>query len=377
MRSLAQLYLLGVYAYVACPLGEALALHRRQVLTGVAGIGTAAAGAAVALAKNDGSKIDELFTPGPGTLAGQTIVITGGTTGLGLESVKRLALGGANIILTARSRSKGEASLLKVQEFLSQRGSQNPNISYKVVDLDILDMVRDVPKTWEDISTIDVLLNNAGVMAIPERQLTVDGYERTMQSNHLGHFALTALLAPKLSPKARIVNVSSEAYKFAAGTGLLSSDSLWKPGQSEYGPWKAYGQSKLANILFTQELQRRCEMAGKEWTAVSLHPGAVNTDLGRYLVGEEKFANLQDGKGSFTDVVFAKALSAFVKDVPHGATTQVYLAAQEDLRTEQDVRGQYVIDCKVSPLQRFAKDSKAAERLWKESEDRVALSFVI
>ena len=218
---------------------------------------------------------DKLYTPAPQSLTGQTIVITGGTTGLGLESAKRLAVGGANIILTARTTGKGEKAVSDVQQYLRDNGIDNPMVSYKILNLDDLSAVKKVPELWSDVKKIDVLMNNAGVMAIPDRQLTVDGYERQIQTNHLGHFVLTALLQPKLAPDARIVNVSSQAFQFASK--MRSDQSLWEPQPDDYSPWVQYGQTKLANILFTEELQRRSEAAGKQWTVVSLHPGAVAT----------------------------------------------------------------------------------------------------
>jgi NAD(P)-dependent dehydrogenase (short-subunit alcohol dehydrogenase family) len=240
------------------------------------------------------------FTPAPGSLEGQTIVITGGTGGLGLESAKRLAVGGASIILTARSVEKAERAVSEVMKYAREKNAINEKVSFKLLNLDDLRDVRNVPETWKDVYKIDVLLNNAGIMALPKLELTVDGLEKQMQSNHLGHFALTALLSSKLEPDARVINVSSSAHQFAP-KGMLSGDVLWKPDSFDYSGWPVYGQSKLANILFTKELQRRCEAAGKDWyvhcckfrtyppffvvgltlccvrTVACLHPGVVAT----------------------------------------------------------------------------------------------------
>lgn len=248
---------------------DAFSVNRRQAL--VTGGATTAA---VLFQPHGAFAAEKIYTPAPNSLQGQTIVITGGTTGLGLESAKRLAIGGANIIVTARSTVKGEKAVAEVQQYLQDNGINNPMISYKILNLDDLAAVKQVPELWKDVKTIDVLMNNAGVMAIPDRQLTVDGYERQIQTNHLGHFVLTALLQSKLAPDARIVNVSSQAFQFA-GPQMKSEQSLWQP--EDYSPWVQYGQTKLANILFTEELQRRSDAAGKQWTVVSLHPGAVAT----------------------------------------------------------------------------------------------------
>lgn len=310
-----------------------------------------------------------IFTPNPNSLSDKTILITGASTGLGLESAKRLAVGGASIILTARSDGKGQAAVQAVQDYLKEKSVENSKISYKILDLDNLKSIQEDVKSWTDINHIDVLLNNAGVMALPERELTVDGYEKQIQSNHLGHFLLTALLAPKLSPKARIVNVSSEAHKFASGG--LDFDYFWK-ADNGYGPWCSYGQSKLANILFTQELQRRADTAGKEWSIVALHPGAVGTDLGRNLVGTENWNKLKEGKAPLWQTALAKSLNVFIKTVEQGATTQVWLAAGAE---DVDVKGQYLSDCKVRTLGAFATDQEAAKTLWKQSEEKAGVAF--
>ncbi|GAX09990.1 hypothetical protein FisN_11Lh017 [Fistulifera solaris] len=262
---------------------QAFSVTRRQALATAA----ATAVGTVLWQPQNAQAVNGLYTPAPQSLIGQTIVITGGTTGLGLESAKRLAIGGANIILTARTTTKGEKAVSEVQQYLRDNGIDNPMVSYKVLNLDDLSAVKKVPESWNDVKKIDVLMNNAGVMAIPDRQLTVDGYERQIQTNHLGHFVLTALLQPKLASDARIVNVSSQAYQFASK--MRSDESLWEPQPNDYSPWVQYGQTKLANILFTEELQRRSEVAGKQWTVVSLHPGAVAT--GRFHVHFDRCYN--------------------------------------------------------------------------------------
>jgi hypothetical protein len=195
------------------PLGAARR-ESNKIVPAAAGAGfLIAAGAAYVKSREKGRPP---FVPSPSSLAGETIVITGASTGLGLESAKRLAAGGANVILTTRSDSKGKAAVQQVFSYLALNGlevSENQRIAYEVLDLDNLSSVRDAVDRWSEISKIDVLMNNAGIMAIPDYQVTVDGFERQIQSNHLGHFLLTALLAPKLSPRARIINVSSEAHK--------------------------------------------------------------------------------------------------------------------------------------------------------------------
>jgi len=219
-------------------------------------------------------------------------------------------------------------------------------------------------------------MNNAGVMAIPDRRITVDGYETTFQTNHLGHFALTSHLMPMLSPAARVINVASLAYQFVPSSGGLEFDNL--NGEREYGPWSSYGMSKLENILFASELQRRVDVS-RDYSGVSvysLHPGAVQTDLARYLIGEEKFASMKEnGYASWTDRVLMEGLAKFVKTVQEGASTQVYLASSADVVVLGGGRGAYFSDGKVEQVKAFASDADAARELWDVSEKLSGVKF--
>lgn len=359
---------------------------------GAATVG-AAAGLAVYLQQQQSKKQNELlYTPEPNSLTGQTILITGGTTGLGLESAKRLAIGNpTQLIITARSDSKGEAAVKQVQDYLAKEQQNDSNttstnttaISYKLLDLDDLQSIRESVESWNDISKIDVLLNNAGIMALPERQVTIDGFEQQIQSNHLGHFMLTALLSKSsmIANDARIINVASEAHKFASKG--LDFTYMWK-AEDKYGAWRSYGQSKLANIMFTQELQRRVDnsTSGINWTVVTLHPGTVGTDLGRHLFGEDQYQKLKDGNGSILQTTVAKTANVFLKTPQQGATSQIWLASRGDEKDTDtdaaavgDVRGQYIIDCQVRELSDIAKDENQAARLWKESEELTGVAF--
>lgn len=335
------------------------------LLGGVAAVGAAAA----ILGRN---RAQEPYTPAPGSLKGQTILITGATTGLGLESAKRLASGGAEVILTARDAQKGAAAVTLVKYYLRDRGIDNDKISFVVVDLDNLEGIRQAVPSWTQIEKIDVLLNNAGIMALPERSLTVDGIEKQVQSNHLGHFLLTALLADKLADDARIVNVSSEAHKIA--TSGLDFDYMWT-ADTGYGAWRSYGQSKLANVLFTQELQRRALDAGLDWTVACLHPGVVGTDLARNMMGEENYNKLKKGEAGFVQTTLSRTMNAFLKTPEEGATTQIWLASRAE--GDKDVRGQYLSDCKVRNVKESVISKRDAERLWTESEELARIKFVM
>ncbi|KAG7345864.1 dehydrogenase [Nitzschia inconspicua] len=309
----------------------------------------------------------------PNSLTGKMIVITGGTTGLGLESAKALAKGGATVVITARTDAKGKAAVETVLTYLKERGIRNVNVSYVQLDLDDLDNVKSFPQRfmakYGSDQKIDVLMNNAGVMAIPDRQLTKDGYERTFQSNHLGHFALTAKVMPLLREQgARVINVSSLAYQFA-GKGLDLSNLN---REKEYSPWGSYGASKLENILFTQELQRRADANGLNLIATSLHPGAVNTDLARNMMGgeEEWYKKKETGPTNLLENVLQSTINKALLTPERGAATQVYLAITSD-----EEKGRFYSDLKPQKLPAFATDESAAKALWTQSEILSGVQF--
>jgi NAD(P)-dependent dehydrogenase (short-subunit alcohol dehydrogenase family) len=309
----------------------------------------------------------------PNSLTGQVVVITGGTTGLGLESAKALAKGGATVVVTARTDAKGKAAVDTVQAYLKEEGIQNNNVSYVQLNLDDLDNVKTFPQRFVakfgDGAKIDVLMNNAGVMAIPDRQLTKDGYERTFQSNHLGHFALTAKVMPLLKEQgARVINVSSLAYQIAAkGLDLNNLN-----GEKEYSAWGSYGASKLENILFTQELQRRADANGINLIATSLHPGAVNTDLARNMMGGEEawYKKKATGPTNVWENILQSTINKALLTPEQGAATQVYLAVAKD-----EEKGRFYSDLKPQKLPAFATDESMAKSLWTKSEELSGVQF--
>ncbi len=315
------------------------------------------------------------FIPAPNSLNGKVVVITGGNTGLGLESGKRLAAAGATIVLTSRSTAKGERAVNSIQDYLKEQGVRNDNIYTLPLDLCDLQSVQEFPqllKTSKALSggsgSIDVLMNNAGVMDVPDLQLTKDGFEKTFQSNHLGHFALTAGLAPLLNESgSRVVNVSSMAY-LIANKGLDMSNLN---GEIKYDGWDAYGKSKLENILFTKELQKRADEAGKNISAVALHPGAVRTDLARYIIGEDKFVSMQDAAMTAGDAIKALPAFYFTKNVKRGASSQIYLSAFEG----DNIGGKFYFNLKEQKLQPAAMDMEKAKELWKVSEEMSGVKF--
>jgi NAD(P)-dependent dehydrogenase (short-subunit alcohol dehydrogenase family) len=368
-------------ARVACGWSTMTSPSRRGFLVGGAGglatvIATSSSFPAPAVAAATTPIASTLVEPG--SLTGQVMVITGGSTGLGLESAKDLAKGGATVVLTARTDAKGQAAVETIQAALLAQGITNPNVYHVALDLDRLDNVATFVERFQKVvpatKKIDVIMNNAGVMAIPERQVTVDGYERTFQSNHLGHFVLTAKLFPYLNDRARIINVSSLAYNFAGGPLQINNIN----SEQSYGPWQSYGSSKLENILFTQELQRRAEAAGKVGLiVVSLHPGAVNTDLARNFIGPDKWAEKkQNGPSNVWESLLDKAISGALLTIDEGAATQVYLASTGN-QDANLVKGAFYNNLKPEKLPAFATNEQDAKQLWDISEKLSGVKFDI
>ena len=277
-----------------------------------------------------------IYQPDPHSLTGKVILITGSSSGLGLESAKRLASADATVILTTRSSEKGEKALAQVQEYLAGKSIHNPNVYHISLDLDDLKhSVKTFPRRYEDLMgtrCIDVLMNNAGVAFIPSKEVTMDGLERIFQSNNVGPFVLTALLFPYLNRGgSRIINVSSVAHSFAtiSSTGFSGLDLDNLNSELDYDGFSSYCRSKLENILFTQELQRRGDAAGLDWlTVVSLHPGVIGTDIWRYNSAITRDKSRTSGnplQSLVSDLVYSK-----MKTIEEGCNTQVFLAAGGD-----------------------------------------------
>ena len=208
-------------------------------------------------------------------LSGKLAVVTGSNSGLGLGVAQKLAAAGADVVMAIRNRAKGEAAAAQIHEAV-------PAAKLTIKNLD-LSSLASVAALGEELNAegrpIDILVNNAGVMQPPERETTADGFELQFGSNHLGHFALTGQLLERLLdvPGARVVTVSSNGHKM--GGAIHFDDLQWERSYSRMG---AYTQSKLANLLFTYELERRLAPRGKT-IAVAAHPGTSTTELARNL----------------------------------------------------------------------------------------------
>jgi NAD(P)-dependent dehydrogenase (short-subunit alcohol dehydrogenase family) len=283
-------------------------------------------------------------------MSGKTVVVTGGNSGIGLETAVALGLMGARVVITGRNRHRAEEAVDKIAARVGAQGS----VELVIFDLADLSSVRaGAQELLELCPKLDVLINNAGLI-LSERTETVDGYEATFAINHLGPFLLTTLLLPRLveSKPARVVNVASTAHA-GARKGIPFDDLASK---ANYGGMRVYGESKLANILFTMELARRTE--GQGVTANSLHPGTVRTRYGA------------DGDVKGPLALGIKIGQPFFLSPAKGARTSVYLASSPEVA---NVSGKYFAKCRQKSPKRWGQDVEAARRLWDVSEAMVAL----
>lgn len=283
---------------------------------------------------------------------GRTVVVTGATSGLGRVTALELARAGAHVVLTARDRAKGERTLAELTAEPGLRGS------LEVRELDLTDLASVRSFVAGLPGPVDVLVNNAGVMAVPLGR-TADGFETQLGTNHLGHFALTLGLLPQVTD--RVVTVSSVAHR----NGSVDLGDLgWT--RRRYSPWGAYGQSKLANLLFTLELQRRLQAAGSPVRALAAHPGYSATGLQR------GFAN---PVVSAVGVVLRRLLA---QGEEQGALPQLY-AATQDLPGGSYVGPDGLGESRGYPTlvgrSARASDPDLAAGLWQESERLTGTSW--
>ena len=279
------------------------------------------------------------------SFAGRTVIVTGANSGLGAVAAGELARSGAAVILAVRNTNKGQAA---AQQMTGQ-------VEVRQLDLQDLSSVRQFA---DGVDKADVLINNAGIMATPYA-LTADGFESQIGTNHLGHFALTNLLLRKLTD--RIVTVSSMAHYL----GRIDLDDLnWK--SRRYSAWPAYGQSKLANLLFSSELQQRLEAAGSRLRAVAAHPGYSHT-------------NLQGHTGNkFRDAVMLAGTRVLSTDADFGARQTLY-AASQDVPGNTFIGPRFGQAGRTQPVgrSRAAQDAATGTALWDLSEQLTATKFAL
>ncbi len=292
---------------------------------------------------------------------GRTVLITGANSGLGLRSAEGLAAKGATVVMACRNAGKAA----EARELVAA-GATGPAPEVVPLDLSSLASVTDcAERLGGELDHIDVLMNNAGIMAVPKSQ-TVDGFESQIGTNHLGHFALTGRLLPLLlaGPASRVVTVASNAHKF----GRVHLDDLCFE-REHYSRWRAYGQSKLANLLFSGELQRRAVDAGTALTAVAAHPGYAATNL---TSGPALGAAVLKPLLSVSDRLFGQS-----DDM--GALPQLYAATMPDVLADDywgpdAFREQRGYPTRVGRTAR-AMDHADAARLWERSEELTGVTY--
>jgi NAD(P)-dependent dehydrogenase (short-subunit alcohol dehydrogenase family) len=303
-------------------------------------------------------------------LTGKTVVITGANTGLGKESAIKLIDLGAQVILLCKNEQRGRDAIEDIR-----KQTQNKAIdSLEIVPLDLanLDSVQRCAKSLKErLDKIDVLMLNAGIMAIPERRQTKDGFEMHIGVNHLGHFALTGQLIDllKKSSAARVVTVSSAAHLL--GKKTLVDDLNFQ--NSKYEPWLAYGNSKLANILFTRELTEKIKSSKDASNILPLvcHPGACRTELSRYIFD---LNSIPKALAPLLGVAISP-LVYFTKSAKEGAQTQVFLAASQSIQPSD--AGMYYDNSAPASTSNVAQDQKLWKELWKQSESLTGVKYNI
>jgi len=275
---------------------------------------------------------------------GRTIVVTGANSGIGLEAARALAISGAHVVVACRDTAKGERAVAELEGDLDVRRLDLADLSSVHAFADDLD------------GDIDVLINNAGVMAVP-RAKTADGFELQLGTNHLGHFALTGLLLPRI--RDRVVTIASGAHRF----GRMNFGDL--QSERHYQRWLAYGQSKLANLLFMGELQRRLDAAGSPLRSVAAHPGYAAT-------------NLQSHTQSIQDQLMGMANQVVAQSARMGALPTLF-AVTEDIPGGSYVGPDGLFEQRGHPklvgMSGAAKNAGDARRLWERSEELTGVRY--
>lgn len=302
------------------------------------------------------------------SLAGKRVLITGANSGIGYHAALKLARKGAHVMLACRDRQRGEDALARLGE-----DSPSAHTELVIFDLASLGSVRDfAEQELAKHRPIHILINNAGVMAPPKRLQTADGFELQFGTNVLGHFALTGLLMPALELAAesgerpRVVTIASIAHK----RGRLDFDDL--QSTKSYGPMRAYQQSKLADLMFAFELDRRLRARSSRVMSVAAHPGVADTNL--FRVGDH--SSLEKTARTLLGHVIGIVLNTDAE----GALPTLYAATASTAEDGgyygpqgfQEMRGEHVGPAKTAPQ---ARDTAAAARLWKICEELTGIQF--
>ena len=293
--------------------------------------------------------------------AGKTALITGANSGIGYQAALELARHGAHVLLGCRNEAKGQAALERLRR-------EAPGASAEVVQLDMASLasIRAFAAAFPGRGiALDLLINNAGVMALPKRELTEDGFERQFGTNHLGHFALTGLLLPALlaAPAPRVVTVASLAHR----TGKIEFDNLQR--ERGYEGWDAYNASKLANILFAKELDRRARAAHSRLLSVAVHPGVSTTSI------------FENGPGTTNlKAIMVKLLApVLMQNDEAGALPTLYAATSPAAHGGEYIGPDGFGELKGSPVvvqpRPQALDVAVGERLWAVSEELTGVHY--
>jgi NAD(P)-dependent dehydrogenase (short-subunit alcohol dehydrogenase family) len=285
--------------------------------------------------------------------AGNLAVVTGANSGIGWQTALELARAGSEVILAARTETKGREAVELIRRHFPQA-----KVRAEVLDLASLQSVRSFAAKVGGEAKLDLLVNNAGVMSVPQRETTADGFELQFGTNFLGPFALTGLLMPALQRAAspRVTTVASAAAKL--GMRRIKFDDL--QGERSYGPWKAYCQSKLADLMFMLELARRCAAAGIGLLSNAAHPGYART-------------NLQTSGPGRPQNSIEKIIASFLsQDAAHGALPTLRAATAMDAAAGSfygpDRLFQLKGDPVLVPVPKPARDEAASRTLWEVSE---------
>lgn len=313
-----------------------------------------------------GRETDRVTAPTVPDQHGRTVVVTGANSGLGLATARTLAAAGARVLLACRNPERAAAALDEV------RAAATSGPAPETVQLDLADL-ESVATAADDIAhrtdTVDVLVNNAGIMAPPESR-TVQGFETQFGVNHLGHFALTGRLLPSLlaATAPRVVTVSSGGHR----AGWIHWDDL--AAERHYSAWLRYGQSKLANLLFTTELARLADAHGTALVAAAAHPGYAATNLTHNGPGDRGANRVMDTLTRIGDRLLAQSSE-------QGAIPQVHAATATDV-VGNDYFGpdgfleQSGKAAKRVGRSRLASDAEAARRLWDVSTELTGVAYV-
>ena len=306
-------------------------------------------------------------------LHGKRILVTGVSAGIGVETARSLAAHGAQVVGAARDLAKAQAATAQVQKDAAANGG-----SFELAALDLADL-KSVRACADELlakgEAFDVIIANAGVMATPFGH-TADGFETQFGTNHLGHFVLVNRIAPLMRKEGRLINLASAGHRF-------SNVDLEDPNfeRTPYEPFVAYGRSKTANILFAVAFDKRHR--GRGIRAAAVHPGAIHTELGRYM-DMSQFQKMID---ELNQQLAAEGKPAFqLKTIPQGAATSVWAAV---VAPAGEIGGQYCENCHVGEIvpdhvtinpisegvRRYALDPETAEALWNKSEELVGESF--